>query len=120
MSKGPITVFDKSAIQMLSLDEAALFGQFYRVAITPLFYVETLADLEKEIGNGKSPEDVVGIIASKTANLTADPHAHHKLLVLNDLHGGRIEMKGRPHVVGGRPVIHDGKQGIVFDEAPEA
>lgn len=85
MSTGPITIFDKSAIQALNLDEAALFGQFYRVAITPLFYVETLADLEKEVSNGKTPEEVVGVIAAKTANLTADPSAHHKLLALNDL-----------------------------------
>ena len=120
MSNGPITIFDKSAIQMLNVDEAALFGQFYRVAITPLFFVETLADLEKDINGGKTPEDVVGIIASKTANLTADPSAHHTLLVLNDLHGGEIEMDGRPHVVGGRSVVRDGKRGIVFDKAPEA
>jgi len=30
-------------------------------------------------------------------------------------------MDGRPHVIGGRPVkTHDGKRGIVFDDAPEA
>lgn len=29
-------------------------------------------------------------------------------------------MRGRPHVVGGRSVVRDGKRGVVFDEAPEA
>ena len=120
MSTGPITIFDKSALQGLSLDEAALFGQFYRTVITPLFFVETLADLEKEVASGRTPEQVVGTIAAKTANLTADPSAHHQQLVISDLLGGRILMDGRPHVVGGRSVQRDGRRGIVFDEAPEA
>jgi hypothetical protein len=33
--------------------------------ITPLFYIETLADLEKEVRAGKTPEQVVGEIAFK-------------------------------------------------------
>lgn len=120
MSTGPITIFDKSALQSLSIDDAALFGQFYRIVITPLFFVETLADLEKEVAEGKTPEQVVGTIAKKTANLTADPSAHHTRLVLGELLGEDILMDGRPHVVGGRPVSTGGRRGIVFDEAPEA
>ena len=53
MSTGPITIFDKSALQSLSLDEAALFGQFYRAVITPLFFVEALADLERRSLRGR-------------------------------------------------------------------
>ena len=71
MSTGPIIIFDKSAIQSLKLDEAALFGQFYRCNLTPMFFVETLADLEKKVREGQMPEQVVGVIAAKTANLTA-------------------------------------------------
>lgn len=120
MSAGPITIFDKSALQSLSVDDAVLFGQFYRSVITPLFFVETMADLEKEVANGKTPEQVVGTIAAKTANLTADPCAHHDRLVTANLFGSHILMDGRPHIVGGRPVNVDGKGGIVFDKAPEA
>jgi hypothetical protein len=32
--------------------------------ITPLFYIETLADLEKEVRAGKTPEQVVGEIVT--------------------------------------------------------
>ncbi len=120
MSSGPITIFDKSALEALSVDEAVLFGQFYRTVITPLFFVETLADLEKEVAAGKTPEQVVGLIAAKTANLTADPNAHHRRLIISELLGRHTLMDGRPHVVGGRAVVSDGRRGIVFDEAPEA
>lgn len=44
-SIGPITIFDKSALESLNPDEALWFDWFYKTIITPLFYVETLADL---------------------------------------------------------------------------
>ncbi len=48
MSLGPITIFDKSALQALSLDEAVWLDTFYLTnIITPLFFLETLADLDK-------------------------------------------------------------------------
>ena len=31
----------------------------------PLFFVETLADLKKEVGEGRTPEQVVGNLAEK-------------------------------------------------------
>lgn len=119
MSTGPITIFDKSILQGLSLDEAALFGQFYRCNLTPLFFVETLADLEKEVRKGQTPEQVVGTIAAKAANLTLDPSVHHDDLVIADLRGGRIEMNGRVHVTGGRHVRQGDRQGVVFAQSPE-
>jgi hypothetical protein len=119
MSTGPITIFDKSMLQGLSLDEAALFGQFYRCNLTPLFFVETLADLEKEVRKGQTAEQVVGTIAAKTANLTLDPSVHHDDLVIADLRGRSIEMNGRVHVSGGRYVRQGDRQGVVFEQSPE-
>ena len=63
---GPVTLFDKSALQLLNPDQAVWFDQFYSAVITPLFFVETLADLEKETRSGRSPEDVVGKLAANT------------------------------------------------------
>jgi hypothetical protein len=40
MSAGPILIFDKSLMEMLSPDEAVWLGQFYRVNIVPVFLVE--------------------------------------------------------------------------------
>jgi hypothetical protein len=65
---GPITIFDKSALQALSLDEAVWFDNFYLGNITPLFFVETLADLERIDAKRLSPEEVVGGLAAKTAH----------------------------------------------------
>ena len=58
MSLGPITIFDKSALQALSLDEAVWFANFYLANSTPLFFVETLADLEKIDAKRRSSEQV--------------------------------------------------------------
>jgi hypothetical protein len=63
---GPNTIFDKSFLQGLKVDESVWFDQHYTAIITPLFFVETLADLEKAVGEGHSPEDEVGHIANKT------------------------------------------------------
>jgi hypothetical protein len=60
MPDGPVIIFDKSALQMLSVDESAWLDNFYRTNITPLFYVETLADLEKRSPANRTPEDEPG------------------------------------------------------------
>ena len=60
---GPATLFDKSFLQSLSLDEAVFFDHFFLPVISQLFYVETLADFEKRVREGRTPEQEVGIIA---------------------------------------------------------
>ena len=49
MAQGPILIFDKSALESLNVDESVWLDNFYLMNITPLFYVETLADLEKAV-----------------------------------------------------------------------
>jgi hypothetical protein len=48
MPQGPILIFDKSTLESLSVDEAVLMDNFYLSNITPIFFVECLADLEKK------------------------------------------------------------------------
>jgi hypothetical protein len=62
---GPILLFDKSILQSLSVDEAVWLDTSYFPCITPVFFTETLADLEKEVQKGRSPEEVVGNLAEK-------------------------------------------------------
>ena len=45
---GPIALFDKSFLQSLSLDESVWFDHFFLPVVSPLFFVETLADLTKQ------------------------------------------------------------------------
>jgi hypothetical protein len=63
---GLIALFDKSFLQSLSVDESVWFDHFFIPNICPLFYVETLADLEKSVREGRTPEREVGRIAEKT------------------------------------------------------
>jgi hypothetical protein len=119
MSAGPILIFDKSLIEMLSPDEAVWLGQFYRVNIVPVFLVETLADLEKEVAAGRTPEQVVGRLAEKTNIMTADPNTHHWRLALSNLLGAEVPMKRFVVRGDGRPVQQEGKDGWVFHPSEE-
>ncbi len=119
MAIGPTTVFDKSALESLSLDEAMWFDTFYRSNITPLFLVETLADLEKEVAKGRTPEQVVGNLAEKTPVRGSLTNVHHQTLCAQELLGNPIEMRGRPIIASGRPASSGSKRGLVFDRPPE-
>ncbi len=117
---GPIALFDKSFLQSLSVDESVWFGHFFMPVVCPLFYVETLADLEKAVREGRTPEQEVGIIAAKFPELSGGPCVHHSTLVLGDLLGHPAPMNGTIPLGGGREVVVDGKRGIVYDQSPEA
>ncbi len=117
---GPIVLFDKSFLQSLTIDESVWFDQFYIPNISPLFYVETLADLDKEMSRGRTAEQVVGNIAEKSPQLSGAPNVHHSELLLANLLGQPISMSNRPIVAGGRPVESGGKKGINIDISPEA
>ncbi len=94
VAAGPILIFDKSLLEALSPDEAVWLGQFYRVNMTPMFFVETLADLEKEVTEGgRTPEQVVGRLAEKTSVMAVDPNLHHSRLCAGDLMGHHVEMR---------------------------
>jgi hypothetical protein len=121
MSLGPILIFDKSTLQSLNVDEAVWLDNFFMTNITPLFFIETLADLEKEVRKGKTPEQVVGEIAYKTPDMSPRSNVHHMGLVWGELLGnGKIEMRGFPILGRGQPVMLEGCTGIVYKESPEA
>ncbi|WP_441004575.1 hypothetical protein [Pseudocolwellia agarivorans] len=117
---GPITIFDKSFLQSLSVDESVWFDNFFLVNISPLFYIETLADLAKEMTRGRTPEQIVGEIASKTPEMGGSPNIHHMDLLINNLLGQKVIMDGRPILAGGKPVMSGEKKGVAFDVSPEA
>jgi hypothetical protein len=69
MSQGPLLIFDKSTLHGLNLDEAEMPDHFYMSTITPLFFVECLADLEQANKRNIPPEQVVGRLAARTPDL---------------------------------------------------
>ncbi len=118
---GPIALFDKSFIEMLSLDEATLFDSLYSSVICPIFYTEVLADLSKEPPGQRTVERIVADVARKTPILHSAPNVAHSTLCMQELLGNPIEMRGVPAIAGGRPVRRsDGKVGVVYDQSPEA
>ena len=121
MGTGPILIFDKSLLEALSPDEAVWLGQFYYVNMTPLFFVETLADLELErVPANTTRERIVGRLAEKTSVLAANANAHHARLCLGELLGYEVEMRGVLVMGGGESVERKGKKGLVFRGSPEA
>lgn len=120
MAFGPLTIFDKSFLQSLDAYESTWFDNFFRTIITPLFFVETLADLEKEMLTGKTAEQLVGEIAAKTPDMNSVPNVHHFNLLVSNLLGYPVEMRRRPIISGGIPKVSGSGYGLYFDEFPEA
>ena len=121
MSQGPSLIFDKSALESLNLDEAVLLDNFYRSNITPLFFVECLADLEKAIRSRSTPEQLVGSLALRTPESQSCATAHHTKVLANEL-ARKFDLSQvleRPMVPYGQPVQLGDKKGIVFRRSPE-
>jgi hypothetical protein len=113
---GPITLFDKSFLQAISLDEAVWFDRFFMPVVCPVFYVETLGDLGKETSRlGAAENAVVKDVAQKFPEMGGSPCASHADIAVNDLLGLHVPMDGRVPRPGGRPV----KSGTVYDPGPE-
>lgn len=117
---GPIALFDKSFLQSLSTDEAVWFDYFFIPVVCPVFFIETLADLEKPARHGKTPEEEVAIIAAKTPELSGGPCYFHLELCIGNLLGQPVPMDGRIPMAGGRPVKVAGKVSTIIEVTPEA
>ena len=118
MPSGPHLIFDKSALQSFSLDETNWLDNFFYTVITPLFYAETLADLEKEMGKGRTPEQAIGNLAIKTPDLQSTPCAHHHKLLGGVLYGENLPLDGRIPRDQGQVIELDGKKGIFYSQSP--
>ena len=116
---GPSVILDKSALEALSVDESVWLEALLDANIVPVFYVEVLADLEKQGRQGQAPEAVVARLAEKTPS-NAYPNVHHRQMLLAELGGRRIDMTRRPVISGGdMRRAADGKVGFHVDEFPE-
>ncbi len=115
---GPIIIFDKSTLQNLRTDEACWLDALYLPNITPLFFVETLADLQKQVAKGRTAEQVVGNLADKTPP-QACANVHHITICVAELLGYTVEMSRRPLVGGGQSVVTGDRRGVFFAPSPE-
>lgn len=119
MGTGPITIFDKSALEMLSVDEACWLETHYLSNITPLFYVEVLGDLQKQVAKHRTPEHVVGNLAEKTPP-SASPNVHHATICEAELLGSfTVTMDGRIILGQSRRVATQDQNGVFSAVSPE-
>lgn len=122
MPQGPFLIFDKSSLESLNLDEAIMLDNFYMSNITPLFFVECLADLEKIIRSKSTPEQLVGSLAERTPDAQSSPNVHHATILRGELSGqfDLTKVHGRVMLAGGRHVQLGDKKGVVFEHSKEA
>ena len=113
----PTVVFDKSTLQSLKPDEVCWFGRFFVPVVTPIFFVETLADLNVEAKRGQTPEGIVSSLAYKTPDESTVATAHHNGLCIENLLGRAVSMDGRPCLSGGVPT--DSGKGLLIKSQPE-
>ena len=93
----------------------------YNVVITSIFLIELMGNLEKQSKTGQPPEAAVANISKKIPSWGFTPSVPYREMIYNNLLGHEIEMDGRPILGGAREInLPDGRQGIWFDEAPEA
>jgi len=122
MSQGPSLIFDKSSLESLNLDEAVLLDNFYTSTITPLFFVECLADLEKKISSKSTPEQLVGSLADRTPDAQSSPNMHHTRILSAELSRqfDLTTVHHRPAIDAGELVQLGDQKGIVFRRSKEA
>jgi hypothetical protein len=113
-------IFDKSTLQSLSLDESVWLEQFFFTNITPIFFVETLADLSKQ-NVKRGARTLVAALARKTPGGSSFPNGFHVDLLGNDLVGNAIPMSNQAVLLGGVDKVDPrGRVGTHFDEFDES
>jgi hypothetical protein len=122
MAQGPSLIFDKSTLESLNLDEAVMMDNFYMSTITPLFFVECLADLEKVVRSRSTPEQLVGSLANRSPDVQGNPNAHHLHILQAELSRqfDITKVMGRVALAGGRRVQLGDKTGVVYQQSEEA
>ena len=115
-------IFDKSTLESLSLDEAVLLDNFYMSNMTPLFYVECLADLERKMVRMKStPEQLVGSLAEWTPDSQSSANVYHLRILQAELLG-KFDMDTvllRPFRFAGKTVQLGDSKGMIFQPSEE-
>ncbi len=114
-----MTVFDKSFIHSITTEEAAVFDVHFMSNLTPLFFVEVLADLEKYGMDERSRTGLVKDLAGKTPYMQSYSNIPHPYLAIGDLVGLPVTMRGVPIVGGGRRVQSAEGLGTVFETPPD-
>jgi hypothetical protein len=113
---GPYLIFDKSSLESFNFDESVMLDNFFSSVITPIFFVECLADLEKEIIRSNStPEQLVGSLANRTPE-GGTLSIHHLDILRFELAGqfSMVRLKGGPYPAGAKAVQLGDRKGMMY------
>jgi hypothetical protein len=121
---GPVILIDKSALEMLSIDQSVWLDEFFFTNICPMLYSETLADLTKSRSSRDNPVTAMQLVSEIAAKTPVDgvaPCMHHRNLIAQDMNGNHPNMDGRPIVRAGKiKQESSGRVGMDLGEFSEA
>lgn len=119
---GPMLMFDKSFLEMLSPEEVSELSMYFSFVGTPLLIWEIISDLKKMRKDRRLPEEVVRALASKMWQAHGlQPANFRKLVIANTCGVCDVPMIGQVPVDETAPnvfVTEDGK-GVVYDSTIE-
>lgn len=124
---GPIVIYDKSVLEALNKEESILLQKYFHTNITPVIFLEVLADLkESPRSQQQTAEQRVARLAEKLPILSSIVNAHHDQLSQGELfHGGlqghHVKM-GRVPISSNQPKViknATGRQGLIYPESRE-
>lgn len=115
---GPTIIFDKSFLQSLSLDESVWLDNFFLTNITPIFYIEALADISKNKKNRDAKKEV-SILADKTPEMHPHVNIFHCDLYVQNLLGKEIVMNGQVIIAENKRKQTTGNSGVFVEIPPE-
>jgi hypothetical protein len=116
---GPHLICDKSTLQSLSRQELDALRRYYSLNVPPVLIMEILGDLKKA-SDVAANREMVQELANKILPACSAVNVEFRQMILGEIAGYSVEMRGVPAIGGGRQVVSaSGKKGIVFDESPE-
>jgi len=118
---GPTGLFDKSFLQCITVDESVWFDHFFISPITPLFYAETLADLDKKPSKyRKTATSELQMVSMKFPQRSGAPCHHHLNICICELWGNEVPMNGQIPVAHGKRVQTSHGSATYFAESDES
>ena len=117
---GPTLIYDKSVIEGMSTKGAEWLHHLFHVVVAPPLLIEVIGNLRKSRG-GRTGEELVASIAAHMPSYAVTPTIDYRELFTHELIGYALGLEQKPYLGGGRRIrAADGRQGMFFDEAPEA
>ncbi len=117
---GPTLIYDKSAIHSFSEREACWLTNLYNVNMTPVLFMEVMADLKKFPNDFPLSSRQVQTLVNNFSPIDTYQSVHHREMWVNNLIGYDVPMEGKTMMGGAVPLTaSNGKKGLFIDEGPE-